>query len=148
MGENILTFKNLKMKTFDEEQLKRIFSSHTKWLNKEGGERADLSNSDLSGLSLRGSNLSGSNLSGSNLRDSDLSYSCLRNSNLSGSNISGSDLSGSDIDYAIFCCVVDLVLQKQIRGNVSNSSLMHSHSSPIAIWMRKKSNYWNSLAST
>ena len=65
------------------EKLAEILENHKKWLNGEGGERADLSYSDLRGSNLRGSNLSGSNLS----------YSDLSGSNLRGSNLRGSDLS-------------------------------------------------------
>ena len=84
------------------EKLAEILENHKKWLNGNGGERADLSGSnlsgsDLSGSDLRGSNLRGSDLSGSNLRGSDLRGSNLSDSNLSGSNLRGSDLRGSDL---------------------------------------------------
>ena len=84
------------------EKLAEILDNHKKWINGEGGERADLSGSDLRYSNLSGSDLSGSdlrysNLSGSNLSGSDLSYSDLRGSNLSGSNLSYSDLSGSNL---------------------------------------------------
>ena len=79
------------------EKLAEILENHKKWLNGEGGERADLSYSDLSGSNLSGSDLSGSDLSGSNLRYSNLSGSNLSGSNLSGSDLSGSDLSGSNL---------------------------------------------------
>ena len=77
------------------EKLAEILENHKKWLNGEGGERADLSGSDLSY-----SNLSGSDLSGSNLSGSDLRYSNLSGSNLSGSDLSVSNLSGSDLSQA------------------------------------------------
>ena len=78
------------------EKLAEILENHKKWLNGEGGKRADLSGSDLSGSNLSGSDLRYSNLSGSNLSGSNLSGSDLRGSNLSGSNLSGSNLSQTE----------------------------------------------------
>lgn len=44
--------------------LQHILNEHSKWLNGEGGECADLSGADLSYTNLRGANLNGANLSG------------------------------------------------------------------------------------
>ena len=85
------------MKTYTQEELKKIIENHQHWLNEdcEGWEtmRADLSGSDL-----RYSDLRGSNLRYSDLRGSDLRYSDLRGSDLRGSNLRGSDLRGSRYD--------------------------------------------------
>ena len=75
------------------EKLTEILENHKKWLNGNGGERADLSGSDLRG----------SDLSRSDLRHSDLSHSDLRGSNLSHSDLSHSDLSRSDLSHSDLC---------------------------------------------
>ena len=56
------------MKTYTKEELKEIIQNHDKWINCEGGERADLSYA----------NLSYANLSSADLRYADLSYADLR----------------------------------------------------------------------
>lgn len=83
------------MKTYTQKELKKILSDHEKWLENDGGERADLSESDLRGISLSGINLSGSDLSESDLSWSNLSRSRLSRCNLSGSCLSESDLRGA-----------------------------------------------------
>lgn len=87
------------MKMTDTE-LKKILIEHKKWLNNEGGRRADLSGADLSDT-----NLSGVNLSGANLFKVDLSRASLYKANLSGAylykaNLSGADLMGADFSGA------------------------------------------------
>ena len=57
--------------------IKKILSEHSKWINGDGGERANLSGANLSGANLgwadlSGANLSGANLSGANLRGANL----------------------------------------------------------------------------
>ena len=74
----------------EQEKLDAILTKHEKWLDDDGGERADLSDSDLSG----------SDLSGSDLRYSDLKPSNLRHSNLRRSNLRRSDLRGADLRYS------------------------------------------------
>ena len=46
-----------------QEELNIVLEKHKKWLyEKEGGERADLSNANLSSANLRGTDLRGANL--------------------------------------------------------------------------------------
>ena len=113
------------------EKLAEILENHKKWLNGEGGERADLRYSNLSGSDLSYSNLSYSNLSGSDLSysnlsysdlsGSDLSYSNLIGSNLIGSNLIGSNLSGSDLSYS------NLSYSNLIGSNLIGSNLSYSN---------------------
>ena len=49
------------------ETLQNILENHTKWLNNDGGERANLSGANLSGADLKWADLSGANLSWANL---------------------------------------------------------------------------------
>ena len=90
--------------------IKKILSEHSKWINGDGGERAnlsganlrwaDLSEADLRGADLRGADLRGSDLSEANLRWADLSGADLRGSDLSEADLSGADLRGSDLSEA------------------------------------------------
>ena len=67
-------------------ELDLILENHKKWLEGNGGERANLSKLDLLGTSLEGANLQGANLeevyllyanlSGANLQEADL-RSCI-----------------------------------------------------------------------
>ena len=100
--------------------IKKILSEHLKWIEGDGGERADLSWADLrganlswanlreanlSGANLRGADLSGANLSwadlsGANLRGANLRGANLREANLSGANLRGADLRGANLSWA------------------------------------------------
>ena len=85
--------------------IKKILSEHLKWINRDGGEQADLSGADLSGANLRwadlrGANLRGADLRGADLRGADLSEANLRGADLSEANLRGADLSGADLSGA------------------------------------------------
>ena len=82
--------------------IKKILSEHSKWINGDGGERADLSEANLSGANLRWADLSGADLSeadlsGADLRGADLSGANLRGADLRGADLSGANLSGADL---------------------------------------------------
>ena len=103
-----------------QDALNKIMEAHSKWLNCEGGKRADLSKAnlskanlseadlsganlrlaDLSGADLSKANLSGANLSKANLRWANLSEADLRLANLSGANLSKANLSGANLSGA------------------------------------------------
>lgn len=51
----------------EKENLDEILENHVKWLQNDGGERADLKKADLRGADLRGADLSDADLSGANL---------------------------------------------------------------------------------
>ena len=94
----------------DKQELKVIIENHKKWLNSDGGVKADLngadlreanlSGADLSGADLREANLSGANLNGADLREANLSGANLRWANLSGADLRWADLSGADLRWA------------------------------------------------
>ena len=78
-------------------ELDIILEDHKKYLDNDGGERAnlwgaDLRKADLREADLRGANLRGANLWGANLRGADL-----RGANLWGANLWGADLRGADL---------------------------------------------------
>ena len=63
------------------EAIKKVLDLHKKWLNEQGGERANLREADLSGANLRGADLRRANLrwadlGGADLRGADLDFSC------------------------------------------------------------------------
>lgn len=95
------------MRTITDEELQDILAKHKKWLNDEGGEkadlryanllRADLSSTDLRyasllGADLRCADLRGSNLNSSALRCANLYCADLRNADLRDANLYGTDL--------------------------------------------------------
>ena len=73
-----------------QEELNVILENHKKWLQRIGGERANLSGADLCGADLRGANLCGANL-----RDAYLCGAYLYGANLCGANLRGADLRGA-----------------------------------------------------
>jgi len=68
-------------------ELAKILKEHEKWLNGDGGIRANLRWANLGGANLRWANLSGANLSGANL---------------SGANLSGANLGGANLSNTIY----------------------------------------------
>ncbi|MCK9470336.1 MAG: pentapeptide repeat-containing protein [Bacilli bacterium] len=113
------------MREITEKELEEILEKHADWLNRRGGERADLSNTNLRKAYLIGTNLSGADLSGANLsnailrgadlnnvnlinailrgadlRDSILFMVDFRGADLSNANLRGADLSGANLRYA------------------------------------------------
>ena len=76
----------------DAEKLKEILENHKKWLNDDGGERANLRWADLRGADLYGADLRGADLYGADLRGA-----TLREANLRGANLRGADLYGADL---------------------------------------------------
>ena len=74
------------------EEIKKVLDLHKKWLNEQGGERANLRWADLSGADLRVATLSGADL-----RGADLSVA-----NLRGADLCGANLRGADLDFSCF----------------------------------------------
>ena len=56
----------------EQEKLNEIIASHGRWVQNEGGKRADLAGADLRGADLRGANLRGTNLHGADLAGANL----------------------------------------------------------------------------
>ena len=107
------------MKTYTQEELKKIIENHQHWLKEdcEGWEnmkadlsdanlsgadlfRADLSGADLSGADLSGAVLFRADLSGADLSDANLSGAVLFRADLSGADLSDANLSGADLSVA------------------------------------------------
>lgn len=120
------------MKNITIEQLNEILENHRKWLNDEGGMRADLRLTNLSHANLEKANLSGAdlyrtdlsnaNLKGANLRGSNLRGSDLSNATLMGADLGCSDLKGSDLSYS--CLFRANLLEVELEGaNLSKANL-------------------------
>ena len=89
------------MKTYTPQELGSILHKHQLWLdNKDGGERADLSNSTLSGADLTGAILTGAILTGADLTGAILTGADLTRANLSWAKLRYANLTGAKIDDA------------------------------------------------
>ena len=116
------------------DELKKVLDSHRKWMNNDGGERAnlrganlsgaDLSDANLTGANLYGANLSGADLTEANLSGADLSDANLTEANLRGANLSGADLTGANLSCAYLyganltgANLTDIKLTNAVGGN-------------------------------
>ena len=100
-----------------QEEFNAILENHEKWLEENGGERANLKGANLCDAYLYGANLRDADLYGANLRDAHLCGAglCdadLRDAHLCGANLCGADLCGADLCGADLCgadlCGADL----------------------------------------
>ena len=79
------------MRTFTEDELKKILENHKRWFEEsEGWSEED--RADLWGANLRGANLWGANLRGADLREANLWGADLREADLRGADLWGADL--------------------------------------------------------
>ena len=86
--------------------LEDILEKHKRWLNNEGGKRADLMSVDLrsvdlSDVNLRSANLINADLTGADLTGADLSGSDLELANLSNAILIGAVLRSSNLNYSV-----------------------------------------------
>ena len=86
------------MRIINQEELNIILKNHKLWLEREGGKRADLSNTKLNNVDLRYANLRQADLSYSNLRCADLAYTDLRDANLELANLIDANLKNADLE--------------------------------------------------
>ena len=77
--------------------IKLVLENHLKWLNNDGGERADLHEANLHEANLYGANLREADLREVNLYGTDLCGADLREANLYGADLRGADLRGADL---------------------------------------------------
>ncbi len=90
-----------------QEELNRILDDHQKWINGDGGKRADLRNANLCGANLCGADLRGADLCGADLR-----YADLRNANLR----------NADLDYScwrLWCGTIDVKVDTRIARQLA-----------------------------
>ena len=97
----------------EQEKLNEIIENHVKWLQGDGGKRANLAAADLYGADLEGVNLRRANLRSANLRRASLRRACLcgadlegadlEKANLKGADLRGANLEGADLRGASLC---------------------------------------------
>ena len=83
--------------TMEKEKLDEIIANHGRWLQGEGGKRADLRHADLSYAILCHADLEGADLEGANLEGADL-----EKANLEGANLSKADLRGAKLPIGVY----------------------------------------------
>ena len=83
-----------------QEEFNAILENHKKWLEGNGGERANLKGANLRGADLYGANLYGANLRYADLYGANLRGTHLRDANLRDANLRGTNLRGADLRYA------------------------------------------------
>ena len=104
----------------EKEKLEEIVANHGRWLQGDGGKRANLSGAnlyrtnlyetDLRGADLRGANLYNANLRKTDLYGASLCKADLRGTNLEGANLVRADLWGADLPTDMYqvvgpgCC--------------------------------------------
>jgi hypothetical protein len=126
----------------NKKKLAKILEEHKKWVNGEGGKRANLRNADLRntdlhevnlwnanlrGTNMRGANMRGAdlrcaNLRGADLRNADLSDADLWNADLSNAKLRGADLRGADVDYAAWslsCNSLRVIVDDRIASQLA-----------------------------
>lgn len=95
-----------------QNKLDKILENHKKWLNADGGSRANLRGAALQGAKLRGADLQSANLRAADLRDADL-----RGADLWGANLRGADFRDANIDYScwpLWCGSLDVIVDRRI----------------------------------
>ena len=101
----------------EQKELNEILESHKRWLQGEGGERADLyeaylrgadlreadltranlRDADLTGANLRGADLVGAYLTGADFTEANLAWAGLGEADLTGADLTGADLAGANL---------------------------------------------------
>lgn len=83
-----------------QNELDKILKNHKKWLNADGGSRANLRGANLRGANLRGADLRAAELRDVNLWGADLRGANLWGADLWGANLRDADFRGANIDYS------------------------------------------------
>ena len=82
----------------EQEKLNEIVANHIKWLQGDGGKRANLAAADLYGADLEGVDLRRANLRSANLRRASLRRACLHGADLEGANLDAANLDVADLE--------------------------------------------------
>jgi len=83
-----------------ETDLKNILLDHSKWLQGDGGSRANLTGANLTRANLTGANLTRANLTGANLTRANLTGANLTEANLARANLTGANLARANLTEA------------------------------------------------
>ena len=113
-----------------QEELDEIIANHGRWLQCDGGKRANLRGANLYGANLCKANLRGANLYNANLRKTDLYGANLRSADLSGADLYGANLRGANLRHVDLhsanLCRTDLY-EANLRGaNLEGANLVRA----------------------
>ena len=101
----------------EQEKLNEIIENHVKWLQGDGGKRANLAAADLYGADLEGVNLRRANLCSANLRRASLRRACLCGADLEGADLEKANLKGANL------CEADLEITNLEGANLEGADL-------------------------
>ena len=101
----------------EQEKLNEIVANHVKWLQGDGGKRANLAAADLYGADLEGINLRRANLRSANLRRASLRRACLCEADLEGADLEKANLKGANL------CEADLEITNLEGANLEGADL-------------------------
>ena len=101
----------------EQEKLNEIIENHVKWLQGDGGKRANLAAADLYGADLEGANLRRANLRSANLRRASLRRACLCGADLEGADLEKANLKGANL------CEADLEITNLEGANLEGADL-------------------------
>lgn len=106
--------------TMEKEKLNEIIASHDRWLQDEGGKRADLRGADL-----RNADLCHANMHGADLREANLYGADLREVDLYGADLRGADLRHANLSHADLC-YADLCGANLRHAELCHADLRHA----------------------
>ena len=101
----------------EQGKLNEIIENHVKWLQGDGGKRANLAAADLYGADLEGVNLRRANLRSANLRRASLRRACLCGADLEGADLEKANLKGANL------CEADLEITNLEGANLEGADL-------------------------
>ena len=101
----------------EQEKLNEIIENHVKWLQGDGGKRANLAAADLYGADLEGVSLRRANLRSANLRRASLRRACLCGADLEGADLEKANLKGANL------CEADLEITNLEGANREGADL-------------------------
>lgn len=110
-----------------QEELDEIIANHGRWLQGDGGKRANLSGANLYRANLCKANLRGANLHNADLRKTDLYGANLRSADLSGADLYGASLRGANLRHVYISsanlCRTDLYGANLRGANLEGANL-------------------------
>lgn len=101
----------------EKEKLEEIVANHGRWLQGDGGKRANLSGANLYRTNLYETNLRGANMYNANLRKTDLHGANLHSADLYGADLYGANLRGANLRH------VDLYSANLRKADLYGASL-------------------------
>jgi len=101
----------------DTRQIDKILKEHKKWLEGDGGQRADFRLTDLRNANFRGADLRNADFRITDLRNANFRGADLRNADLWGANLRGADFRGAKLDFSclpLWCGSIGIKTDKRL----------------------------------